>query len=389
MKICFFKNSSGNFNSNAGGVQRITRVLVDEFQKMGIEVLLLSMPDFKSTTNYESNEFCLPSGSLNSPENINFIKKLINQEKIEILINQSGIEPDSLKFIKIIRGYVKIISAHHNCISCLYERYPEIFKYNRNPILTKLISDLKLWGLVKYLFRLRQKFIWRKMIKISDAIVLYFDSFEKELYDLTGISTKKTHIISNPSPFLPKLRTESLINKRIVYVGRIIENQKRIDILMELWKRLHDNFENWNFDMVGEGPYLETAKKFAKQNDLNRINFYGMRDPLTFWDESDIFTLTSDFEGYGMVLIEAQSRGTVPVTFNCFSAISEVVENNKSGIILKKNTVEEAYKTVKNLMENSDEILKMRKEGVLHVEKFDKKLIANQWLNLFKKITEI
>jgi glycosyltransferase involved in cell wall biosynthesis len=141
--------------------------------------------------------------------------------------------------------------------------------------------------------------------------------------------------------------------------------------------------------MVGEGPYLETAKLFAKKNGLNRINFHGMRDPLTFWDESDIFTLTSDYEGYGMVLIEAQSRGTVPVTFNCYSAISEVVENNKSGIILKENTVDEAYKTIKNLIDNEDEILRMRKEGVLQVEKFDKKLIAKQWFNLFKKITEI
>jgi glycosyltransferase involved in cell wall biosynthesis len=389
MKICFFVNSSGNFNPNAGGVQRITRVLVDEFQKIGIEALLLSMPDTKNTINYEPNEFCLPSGNLNSQENITFIKDIINQEKIEILINQFGIEPDSIKFIETIKKHVKIISAHHNCISCLYYRYPEIFKDNRGPVFVKLINDLRLWGLVKYLFRLRQKFIWRKMIKNSDAIVLYFDSFEKELLDLTGISSKKTHIISNPSPFTPKLRTESLINKRIVYVGRISEGQKRIDILMELWKLLHDRFKNWSFDMVGEGPYLETAKLFAKKNGLNRINFHGMRDPLTFWDESDIFTLTSDFEGYGMVLIEAQSRGTVPVTFNCYSAISEVVENNKSGIILKENTVDEAFETIKNLIDNEDEILRMRKEGVLQVEKYDKQLIAKQWFNLFKKITEI
>jgi glycosyltransferase involved in cell wall biosynthesis len=389
MKICFFVNSNDNFNPNAGGVQRITRVLVDEFSKGGIETIFVSMPNTKKTINYEHNEFCLPSGDLNSQENITYIKKLINQKKIKIFINQYGIDLTSINFIKKIKNDVQIISAHHNCISCLNDKYREIFKQGRSPILTKLVDNLRLWILVKYLFRLRQKFIWSKMINISDAVVIYFNSFENELFELTGIKSKKIHIIPNPSPYIPRLRADNLVHKRIVYVGRVIELQKRIDILMELWKKLHQNFEEWAFDMVGDGAYLETAKQYAKDNGLNRITFHGIQDPLPFWDESDIFTLTSDFEGYGMVLIEAQSRGTVPVTFNCYSAISEVVENNKSGIILKENTVEEAYEIIKNLIENEDEILRMRHEGVLQAKKFDKQLIAKQWLNLFKKISEI
>ena len=55
----------------------------------------------------------------------------------------------------------------------------------------------------------------------------------------------------------------------------------------------------------------------------------------------------------------------------------------------KEHAKGEAYKTIKNLIDNEDEILRMRKEGVLQVEKYDKQLIAKQWFNLFKKITEI
>jgi glycosyltransferase involved in cell wall biosynthesis len=386
MKICFFVDSTDNFNPNAGGVQRITRVLVKEFQKIGIESIFLSMPNPTTNIIYKFNEFCFPNSKLNHPENILFIKKLNEREKIQIFINQYGLELNSIGFLKKIKNDVKIISAHHNCISCLYDKYREIFKQSRGATLTRIVDHLGLWSLVRYLFRLRQKYIWSKMLTISDAVVLYFNSFENELLELTGIKSNKIHIIPNPSPYVYKLRTHNTVNKRIVYVGRVIELQKRVDVLMELWKKLHQEFENWTFDLVGEGDYMETAKQFAKTNNLDRIVFHGIQDPLPFWDSSDIFTLTSDFEGFGMVLIEAQARGTVPITFNCFSAISEVVDNNVSGIILKENTVNEAYVVIKNLIENEQEILRMRQNGFAQTEKFDITSIANRWSNLFKKI---
>ena len=66
--------------------------------------------------------------------------------------------------------------------------------------------------------------------------------------------------------------------------------------------------------------------------------------------------LTSDFEGFGMVLIEAQARGVVPITFNCFSAINEVVENNISGLILDNDTIQDNYEKIKKIINKVREI---------------------------------
>ncbi len=385
IRVCFFINGNDNFNPQGGGVQRITRVLSEELSKLEVVTYFLSMPNYNEEINYKENELVLPSQTLDSKENIHFLRNFIKAKEIDVFINQDGFNPRVLNLLNKIRDLAKIISAHHNCILCLYDRYPEIFKFNRGVLFTRIVNAIGLWGGVKFLFKVRQKILWARMLRLSDGVVLYFDSFQKELKTLTGIESDKIHIISNPAPFEISNNRKSL-QKKIVYVGRIVENQKRIDRLMELWRRLHNEFSDWTFDLVGSGYYLEEAKRFARRYDLNRIHFHGMQNPLPYWDDADIFTLTSDFEGYGMVLIEAQARGTVPVAFDCFSAIGEVVERDKSGIIVTDHSLDSMYVEVKKLMKNKEKLLNMRSSGSEQVKKFDKSTIAMRWKELFHNI---
>jgi glycosyltransferase involved in cell wall biosynthesis len=385
MKVCFYINSNDNYNPQGGGVQRITRVLFDEFTKLQVETYLLSPPS-NDVREYLEYEIVLPSQDIDSIENINFVREFIKIRQIDIFINQDGFNPPSLNLLYNIKGLCKVISVHHNCILCLYAKYTEIFTANRSKLLTKIINTFNLWAIVKFLFKKRQQFLWKRMIELSDGVVLYFDSFRKELEILTGIESDKIKIIPNPAPF-DIFEKGKKINKKIVYVGRVINNQKRIDRLMELWRKLHEEFPDWSFDLVGDGAYLGEAKMYADTYSLNRIHFYGMQDPIPYFDQADIFTLTSDFEGYGMVLIEAQARGTVPVSFNCFSAIGEVIENKVSGIIVNDNELSSMYFEMKKLMQNNDYLLNMREAGPSQVVKFNKSQIGLSWYRLFLSIT--
>lgn len=386
IRICFFINSNDNYNPEGGGVQRITRVLFDEFTKLDVITYLLSPPGSDAKV-YSEYEIVLPSQVIDSAENIDFVREFIKVKEINIFINQDGFNSPTLNLLYKIKGLCKILSVHHNCILCLYEKYPEIFAFNKGAFLTKIVDFGNLWSIVKFLFRIRQRLLWRRMLKLSDGVVLYFDSFRKELKTLTGIESEKIYIIPNPAPFEISDK-KNRINKRVVYVGRIIYNQKRVDRLMELWRRLHNEFHDWSFDLVGNGSYLEEAKRFAEIHNLDRIYFNSMQNPVPFLDQADIFTLTSDFEGYGMVLIEAQARGTVPVAFNCFSAIDEVIKRDVSGVIVNDNDLNSMYVEVKRLMRSKEYLLEMREAGATQVNKFDKRQIALCWHNLFVNLIE-
>ena len=388
MKVCFYKPNAGTFQSREGGVQRITRIIKSELEKKGVKVLLCTTAHASNLQYAEDGFYALPSKSEDDVSNKEAFARLILQKGIDIVINQSAYSKPSLNLMDALKGKVKIVNAHHNCVRCHYGHYPFIFKSNRPKWIGNAISSLRLWPLVKALYLKTSKKQWLRAVHQGDAFVVYFDSFLQELHDLYSIQSDKVHVITNPAAFEPLPEDQLRFNKKIVYVGRIIENQKRIDKLLNLWKRLHAAFPEWSFDIVGDGPYMEKAKAFVKENKLERIAFHGFQDPEPFWMEGDIFTLTSDFEGFGMVLTEAQALGTVPVAFECFSAIHEVIDHNKSGLIIPDYDEEQMLEGVKYLIENPSVLMEFKRSGLHKVIDFDKERLASKWYRLFNKVLD-
>ena len=388
MKVCFYTPNAGTFQSREGGVQRITRIIKEELEKKGVQVFLCTTAYASNLQYKEDGLYVLPGKIEDEPSNRKAFARLIQQEDIDVVINQAAYSKPSLNLMDALRGKVKIINAHHNCVRCHYEHYPFIFKSNRPKWIGNAISSLRLWPLVKALYLKTSKRQWLRAVHQGDAFVVYFDSFVQELNDLYRIQYERVHVITNPAAFEPLREEELRINKKIVYVGRIIENQKRIDKLLSLWKRLHEAFSDWSFDLVGDGPYMQKAKAFVKENKLERIAFHGFQDPEPFWLEGDIFTLTSDFEGFGMVLTEAQALGTVPVAFECFSAIHEVIDHYKSGLIISDYDEEQMFQGVKHLIENPSVLMDFKRAGLHKVGYFDKEKLASKWYSLFNKVLE-
>ena len=260
-----------------------------------------------------------------------------------------------------------------------------MFRINRPRLLTSIVSTLGAWDIVKRMFIIRNRGLWKDMLDNSSAVLLYFDSFKEELNDLFKVSSNKIKTIANPSPFGARANVTD-VNQRIVYIGRIEENQKRIDILLELWKRLHEDFPNWDFDLVGDGSYLSKVHSYIAENNLDRITVHGKKDSLPFWDNTDVFTLTSDFEGFGMVLIEAQSRGVVPVAFRCFSAIDKIIENGRTGFVIDDYNFEEMYTKTASLLKDKEMLLRFKKHAIKQTDFFQKEKIASQYKELFVSV---
>lgn len=62
---------------------------------------------------------------------------------------------------------------------------------------------------------------------------------------------------------------------------------------------------------------------------MERVVFTGWQDPESFYRDASILCLTSDFEGWGMVLTEAMTFGAVPVAFNSYAAITDIIDDGK------------------------------------------------------------
>lgn len=378
--VAFFQRKPNNFCPNTGGVQRIVRLIEKELLSRGIRVSLISG---SPSSDPVEKIIYLPSEIIDSKVNIQYLQKVIERDKITHLINEDALDNGVYLLLKNLPDRIRLISVHNNCIKCLEEQYENIFRANRSRFFALLIDLTGSWSIVRYLFRTKMKRHWSKLMESSDAVVVYFEQFRNELKELIPIQESKVFAIANPNPFV-KIQREA-VSKRIVYVGRIEENQKRIDKLMLLWKELHENLDDWQFDLVGDGSYMPQVKKYIAENNLNRIEIHGWQDPLNFWDEADIFTLTSDFEGYGMVIVEAQARGVIPVSFKCYSAIEDVIENGISGVLIDDFDLNEMKDSVIQLARNENDILNYRLNLDSKLENFSIDRIADQWVELFNR----
>ena len=387
MNICFYKPAAGTFNADTGGVQRITQTLKSELEKLGVKVWLCTTQPNHKDTSRGSAVIYLPDNKEDSIHNKVFLNDWLIQEKIDVFINQLAYSSETQSLMEVVsKSNTKLINVHHNCISCLYEHFPHIFRSNSPDWLSKAIGFFGLWSVVKTIFKISSKRKWLRAINQSDAFVLYFDSFVNELKDFYKIESKQVKVITNPAFFDSLRESELSITKRIVYVGRIVENQKRIDKLLKVWKRLHTELPDWNFDLVGDGSYMERAKEFIEKHQLDRVAIHGFREPKQYWLGADVFTLTSDYEGFGLVLVEAQAFGTVPVAFNCFSAISEVINNGESGVIVSNYDEDAMVNEVLDLVRNPHVLMDMKKAGLKKTQDFDKTLIASQWYSLLLEL---
>lgn len=381
MHIAFFQRNPSDFNPNMGGVQRIVRLLESGLSSNEVKVSLIS----GSAPNVPSDDVIyLTNEKLISEENIQLFKEVITAYKIDCIINEDALDFEVLALLKHRPKDVKLISVHNNCVKCLEEQYENIFRANRGVVLTKAVDLIKGWSLIRFLFRTKMKRQWIELIKSSDAIVVYFDEFKKEIEELICSESEKVFTIANPSSF--EIIKREKLYKKIIYVGRIEKNQKRIDKLLSLWKSLHEDLPDWDFDLIGDGSYMNQVKKYIDENNLTRVTIHGWQDPLKFWDQADIFTLTSDFEGYGMVITEAQARGVIPVSFKCYSAIEEVIGDGASGILIDDFDLDKMRSEIVELAKNNGLIKKFKSELDSNLDKFKIDTIAKQWLNLIKSI---
>lgn len=374
---------------NAGGVGAVTAKLAQEFLKRNFGVHYLSSGTGES---YEDNgvtqSFFLAAAS-DKNKGISFFRKYVTDHNIGVIINQSGIDISTLKIIDAsqLTG-VKIISVHHNCITCLQENYIHIIKESlKDKIYFPLVNNYFGIRVLKYLNKKKYQVFFEYLVAKSDKLVLLSKRFIPELNTyLNDFPEEKITGIPNPASFEIAENVESKKENRIIYVGRIEYVQKQVNLLLDLWKIISAQYPGWHFDIVGEGSALADLKQRAVNENLQNIYFHGQQDPRPFLEKAKFFTMTSSFEGFGMVLVEAQAYAAVPFAFNCFSAIEDVIKNMKDGVIIKPFDLNEYALTLSALMKNESLRQEMATNAQRAVEKYHVEKVANNWISLFESI---
>lgn len=237
-------------------------------------------------------------------------------------------------------------------------------------------------GLFKQVTSASMRYVYRN----SDRYVVLSKSFVDGFRKFTRLKdTKKVAVITNPVT-IDTSGYELDFSKKcqeVLFVGRIDNNQKRVFRLVDVWAQVEHTCSDWTLVIVGDGPDREGMERYASSLGLKNIRFEGFRPPRSYYERAPILLLTSEFEGFPLVLSECMSFGVIPVVYGSYSAVYDIIEDGKNGLILpydKKgfNAALMAEK-LSVLMHSSEERQRMAENAIVTIRKFTLETIYQSW----------
>jgi glycosyltransferase involved in cell wall biosynthesis len=364
--------------SSSSGKDIVTRILANEFIHLGHNVNLCSLEISDPLINQKIKRFNIFGDwrKIDNAQNIGIIKNIIQKENINVIINQ---ECQNIPWANLAKRATK--DSNTKIISCLH--FPILMSIDYFGKKAKLFP--------KFFARLFKKYRDLRAVNFaydnSDSFVLLSEKFlehYKELQPKKDLS--RLRVIVNPLVLDVKKIDFEKKQKTILFVGRISEFQKRLSLIIEVWKIIlnAEKYNDWNLKIVGDGDDLNYIKKLA--NGLDRISFEGWQNPNEYYAKSSIFLMTSAFEGFGMTLIEAQNFGCVPIAMDSVPVFHDIIENMQNGIITPDNDLEKFIENLRLLMDDAELRVEMAKNGMQSIKKYSMKNIVDKWKKLLSEV---
>jgi len=227
--------------------------------------------------------------------------------------------------------------------------------------------------------------------RYSDKVILLSEKYIPLYQKITGETRKeKFGYIPNALSFSEIANDDILKTKKkeVLIVARFAECQKRISLALKIWQKIEisGQFNDWVLKIVGGGGDEKKIKHLAQKLKLKNISFEGKQNPIEYYKKASIFMMTSAYEGFPMTLGEAQQNGCIPIAFNSFAAINDLIENKRNGIVITNNNIDEYMDALKELMKNEENRHILAKNGLKDCERYINENIINQWITLFNNL---
>ena len=133
---------------------------------------------------------------------------------------------------------------------------------------------------------------------------------------------------------------------------------------------------------------MKYLKDYASSLHLENVCFEGNQDPIPYYKKAAIFCMTSSYEGFGIVLIEAMNMKVVPIAFDSLSTVRDIIDNNINGVLITPFDKELYAKKLSDMMSNESAREIYSKNAYLKSQQFQLDVIGNKWLNLFSSLFE-
>ena len=262
------------------------------------------------------------------------------------------------------------------------EQFDKIFAFMESAYLPAILTGYPTIATVRNNIKVYSKYITKYILPKAKKIVAVSKDIEKQL---NSLGMKHTKTIQNPIIIDNDYKIKEDLTQYkpfILAVGRLHE-QKNFKLLIESFKNSKAKNE-LNLLIVGEGQKREELQELVNIYGLEKsIYLLGQKDNIKdYYLQCELFVLSSKYEGFPNVLVEALSNSCASISTNCPTGPSEIIVNNENGLLIQNENIDEMSKAIDRLY--FDENLQKRfinnaQKSISHlsIEK-----IAREWIEL-------
>lgn len=165
-----------------------------------------------------------------------------------------------------------------------------------------------------------------------------------------------------------------------VATGRLVY-QKGFDILIAAFERIHRRIPTWRLAILGDGDRFNELINLIRTKGLeNKIIMPGrLTNPFPTMSQASAFILSSRYEGFGNVIIEAMALGVPVISFDCPFGPSEILEHNVSGLLMPREDEHALSDTMLWVAEDPELRASLRVAGQARAKDFELDAVAVLW----------
>lgn len=199
-------------------------------------------------------------------------------------------------------------------------------------------------------------------------------------------------IVPNSLSFNEYLLADEIAKKQpvVLIVSRIEEVHKRLSLALKIWAKVskHTDANGWQLKIVGTGKDMSIYRRMVEKEKILNVTFEGRQNPIPYYKEASLFMMTSRSESWGLTLTEAQQMGVVPIAFDTYASLREIITDGQDGVVIEEGDVDGYVNRMLDLIRNDAERQRMARQAITSSQRFSQDRIAGMWWKLLAEMQD-
>ena len=379
-----------------GGAEEVSRQTACLFSDLGIHTHFFAETHIETEWTLPDDPLIdlslLPQGMrLWTKESALYLVRAFKERGVKVLIIPIALRNDYLPLIRAA-GIKIIYWCHSSPLWELVDRR-ERASYKAHHPWYKNLYSLTLRRLRLALSsaeKLRTRY--RDLVRQVDCFITLTPEYVQEFVSALGLNDDEASrfaVMPNMA-FLPKHQPIPAKDrpKKILFVGRLSYADKRPDRVLQIWEKVCQYLPDWEVEIYGKGSEEKFLRRMIQQKQLPRITLKGyIADAAAVYASGAILMMTSTYEGWGLVLSEAQASGVVPIAFDSSAGIRELIGKDSTyGCLVAPFDLDAYAAQLRRLCQDVELRSRLSQAAQTHCLDYSPERIRSRWEEIFSQL---